>query len=45
MTLMLSEGTKMQKMDDDPMPTPKVKASRKDGQVNQVEEMDGHVPQ
>ena len=43
MTLMLSEGTKMQKMDD-PMPTPKVKASRKDGQVNQVEEM-GHVPQ
>ena len=27
------ERTKMQKMDDDPMPTPKVKASRTEGQV------------
>eukprot|EP00435_Cladocopium_sp_Y103_P030011 s1403_g7.t1 len=34
------ERTKAQKMDDDPVPVPKMKASRTDDQVNQIEEVD-----
>ena len=33
------ERVKVQKMDDDPVPMPKTKASRTDDKVNQVEEM------
>ena len=34
-----SEGLKAQKMDDDPTPTPKVKAARTEGNVNQIAEV------
>ena len=34
------ERVKAQKMDDDPVPMPKTKASRTDGNVNQVEEIE-----
>ena len=34
------ERVKAQKMDDDPIPMPKTKASRTDGNVNQVEEIE-----
>ena len=37
-----SEGLKSQKMDDDPIPTPKVKAARTEGNINQVMDIEMH---